>query len=102
MALVQSDKAIFYHPLDDSTESLKSQAWTPSTPIFGAGKVSSAMSPTIGSASVAGTGAAYDSAAAATKSPPTASATPRRAGLCGTRPPCPAGRATTTGSRSRW
>lgn len=45
MALLQNDKAIFYHPLDDSTESLKSQAWTvASGDLTGAGKISLALS----------------------------------------------------------
>ncbi len=48
MALLQNDKAIFYHPCDDSTESLKSQAWTESTPTYAAGKVSNALLPTAG------------------------------------------------------
>jgi len=32
--LLQNDKAIFYHPLDDPIESLKSVAWTESTAII--------------------------------------------------------------------
>ncbi|MFQ5518037.1 MAG: hypothetical protein ACE5E8_10755 [Acidimicrobiia bacterium] len=39
---MQSDKAIFYHPLDDATESLQSQAWT-GTGNFAAGKISSGL-----------------------------------------------------------
>lgn len=46
MALLQNDKAIFYHPCDDSTEALKSQAWTESTPTYPAGKVSLGLGPT--------------------------------------------------------
>ncbi len=42
MALLQNDKAIFYHPLDDSTESLQSQAWT-GTSSFAAAKISSGL-----------------------------------------------------------
>jgi len=45
MALLQNDKAIFYHPLNDATESLKSQAWTLGAgSLAGAGKISNALS----------------------------------------------------------
>jgi len=41
--LLQNDKAIFYHPLDDPIESLKSVAWTESTAIISPAKVSSGL-----------------------------------------------------------
>ncbi len=67
MALLQNDKAIFYHPCDDSTESLKSQAWTESTPTYVTGKVSDALSPTVGdSISSFGTESEFLSAGSAT------------------------------------
>ncbi|MFQ5518036.1 MAG: hypothetical protein ACE5E8_10750, partial [Acidimicrobiia bacterium] len=45
MALLQNDKAIFYHPLNDSTEFLQSQAWAlGSGSLAGAGKISLALS----------------------------------------------------------
>lgn len=43
MSLLDDSKAIFYHPLDNSTEVLKSQAWTESTTALVSGKVSSAL-----------------------------------------------------------
>jgi len=42
MALLQNTKAIFYHPLDNATEALKSQAWV-GTPAFIAGKIGSGV-----------------------------------------------------------
>ena len=48
MALLQNDKAIFYHPLNDATEFLKAQAWTESTPTFAAAKLSSGLFGTSG------------------------------------------------------
>ena len=47
MALLQSSKAIFYHPLDDATESIKSEAWT-GTSVFGAAKISLGLEGTTG------------------------------------------------------
>jgi len=45
MTLLQNDKAVFYHPLNDATESLKAQAWAVgSGDLTGAGKVSLALS----------------------------------------------------------
>jgi len=51
MALLQDDKSVFYHPLDDATESLKAQAWAllPGD-LTGAGQVSKALSGTAGTA----------------------------------------------------
>ena len=46
MGLLQESKAIFYHPLENSTESLKGQSWTESTTTFVSGKVSTALGPT--------------------------------------------------------
>jgi len=42
MALLQSDKAIFYHPLDGATETLQSQSWT-GTGIFSTAKISNGL-----------------------------------------------------------
>lgn len=42
MALLQNDKAIFYHPLDDAVETLKTKTWTGSTS-FTAAKISSGL-----------------------------------------------------------
>lgn len=48
MALLQDDKAIFYHPLNDAVETIKAKTWTLVTkaPTFAAGKIGSAMFPT--------------------------------------------------------
>ncbi len=62
MALLQNDKAIFYHPLNNSTESLQSQAWTESTPTYAAGKVSDALFGTSGTAPAFGTETEFESA----------------------------------------
>ncbi len=58
MALLQASNAIFHHPLDDATESLKAQAWNGTGESFGAGKVAGAL--------VAGSVAAADGGAYAT------------------------------------
>lgn len=67
MALLQNDKAIFYHPLDDAVEQLKTKTWTGTANTTGGGKIGQAMSRVDISASLAGTSVDYDSAAAATK-----------------------------------
>jgi len=46
MELLQQSKAIFYHPLNDSTEYLKTQDWDETTPAYLEGKVSDALWPT--------------------------------------------------------
>ena len=43
MALLQPDKAIYHHPLDTKTETIKSEPWTQSGGNFEAGKVSNAI-----------------------------------------------------------
>lgn len=43
MALLQPDKAIYHHPLDTKTETIKSEVWTQSGGNFEAGKVSNAI-----------------------------------------------------------
>ena len=48
MELLQQNKAIFYHPCNDSTEYLKTQDWDETTPTYAAGKVSDALWPTVG------------------------------------------------------
>lgn len=46
MALLQEDKAVFYHPLENSTETLKGDSWTESTTTFVPGKVATGLGPT--------------------------------------------------------
>lgn len=43
MGLLQQNRAVFYHPLDNKTEFLKSQDWTNSAAAFVTGKVSNAL-----------------------------------------------------------
>jgi len=46
MGMLQDDKVIFYHPLNDATEHTQSQAWE-GTADYGAGKVSNAVQPIV-------------------------------------------------------
>ena len=55
MALLQGDKAIFYHPLDDADESIKGQTWA-GCGSFVSGKVSNGL------AGIAGTTMAFGGA----------------------------------------
>jgi len=64
MAILQLTNAVFYHPLDNLTESLKAQAWAGVGQSFGTGKVSTAL--TSGSAA-ASTPAVYATGVGATR-----------------------------------
>jgi len=47
MGLLQSDKVVFYHPCDDSTEFTKAEDWEESTPTYVTGKISNGLAPTV-------------------------------------------------------
>lgn len=64
MAILQQANAVFYHPLDDLTESLQAQAWAGAGESFGAGKVSDALT---GGTAVADDESAYPTGVAATR-----------------------------------
>ncbi|MFQ5517456.1 MAG: hypothetical protein ACE5E8_07760 [Acidimicrobiia bacterium] len=51
MAILQEPNAVFYHPLDDATETLQAQAWSGSG-TFPAGKVATALGPAPGPAAL--------------------------------------------------
>ena len=67
MGLLQEDKAIFYHPLNDADEHIQSKTWTGTADTSGAGKVGDAMSRVDIAASLAGDTGDYATAAAATR-----------------------------------
>lgn len=64
MAILQQTNAVFYHPLDDLTEMLQTQAWTGFGESFSAGKVSTALD---GGAASASTPAVYPTGVSAAR-----------------------------------
>jgi len=64
MAIPQQTNAVFYHPLDNLTETLKAQGWTGVGQSFGTGKVATALTSGSASASIP---AVYSTGVAATR-----------------------------------
>ena len=64
MAIPQISNAVFYHPLDNLTETLQSQAWNGFGESFDTGKVSNALA---GGVAQADTPAAYPTGVGATR-----------------------------------
>lgn len=54
MGIPQESNAVFYHPLDDLTESLYTQAWNGTGESFGTGKVANALTDGLVEASTPG------------------------------------------------